>query len=139
MPFDMPRGAVAGYYPELNVLVPLSTFGEKSDTPTSKSVLVTPGSPGGGLSRMGGDLDEAAFIAALDRRTAAQPGMDALEAGLLAALDLGLPGDSRAFARSFGVEHALVLRALSALEEDGHVTVTARDARTQRTRYDLAA
>jgi hypothetical protein len=37
----MPRGSLAGYYPELNVLVPLSTFGEKSDTPTSKSVLVT--------------------------------------------------------------------------------------------------
>jgi molybdopterin-dependent oxidoreductase alpha subunit len=41
VPFDMPRGSLAGYYPELNVLVPLSTFGEKSDTPTSKSVLVT--------------------------------------------------------------------------------------------------
>jgi DNA-binding transcriptional ArsR family regulator len=84
-------------------------------------------------------LDEAAFVAALDRRTATHPGMDPLGAGLLAALDLGLPGDSRAFARSFGVEHALVLRALSALEEDGHVTVTARDGRTQRTRYDPAA
>ncbi|MCJ2055978.1 hypothetical protein MKL09_05380 [Methylobacterium sp. J-048] len=85
------------------------------------------------------DLDEAAFVAALDRTTAAHPGMDPLEAGLLAALDLGLPGDSRAFARSFGVEHALVLRALAALEEAGHVTVTARDARTQRTRYDATA
>lgn len=41
VPFDMPRGSLAGYYPELNVLVPLSTFGDKSDTPTSKSVLVT--------------------------------------------------------------------------------------------------
>ncbi|WCS25816.1 FdhF/YdeP family oxidoreductase [Methylobacterium sp. NMS14P] len=41
VPFDMPRGALAGYYPELNMLVPLSTYGEKSDTPTSKSVLVT--------------------------------------------------------------------------------------------------
>ncbi|MBN4094036.1 MULTISPECIES: FdhF/YdeP family oxidoreductase [unclassified Methylobacterium] len=41
VPFDMPRGALAGYYPELNVLVPLTTYGEKSDTPTSKSVLVT--------------------------------------------------------------------------------------------------
>jgi molybdopterin-dependent oxidoreductase alpha subunit len=41
VPFDMPRGSLAGYYPELNVLVPLSTFGERSDTPTSKSVLVT--------------------------------------------------------------------------------------------------
>lgn len=41
VPFDMPRGSLAGYYPELNVLVPLSTFGEGSDTPTSKSVLVS--------------------------------------------------------------------------------------------------
>ena len=41
VPFDMPRGSLAGYYPELNVLVPLSTFGLHSDTPTSKSVLVT--------------------------------------------------------------------------------------------------
>ncbi|MFE1599045.1 FdhF/YdeP family oxidoreductase [Methylobacterium sp. ID0610] len=40
VPFDMPRGCLAGYYPELNVLVPLSSFGERSDTPTSKSVLV---------------------------------------------------------------------------------------------------
>ncbi|MER2269236.1 FdhF/YdeP family oxidoreductase [Methylobacterium oxalidis] len=40
VPFDMPRGSLAGYYPELNLLVPLSSFGEHSDTPTSKSVLV---------------------------------------------------------------------------------------------------
>jgi molybdopterin-dependent oxidoreductase alpha subunit len=39
--YDLPRGSVAGYYPELNVLVPLSSAGEKSDTPTSKSVLVS--------------------------------------------------------------------------------------------------
>jgi molybdopterin-dependent oxidoreductase alpha subunit len=41
VPYDIPRGCVAGYYPELNVLVPLSTFGSESDTPTSKSVLVS--------------------------------------------------------------------------------------------------
>ncbi|GJE45258.1 FdhF/YdeP family oxidoreductase [Methylobacterium soli] len=41
VPFEMPRGSLAGYYPELNVLVPLSSFGTGSDTPTSKSVLVT--------------------------------------------------------------------------------------------------
>ncbi|GEP10645.1 FdhF/YdeP family oxidoreductase [Methylobacterium gnaphalii] len=40
VPFEMPRGSLAGYYPELNVMVPLSSFGELSDTPTSKSVLV---------------------------------------------------------------------------------------------------
>jgi len=79
--------------------------------------------------------DEAAFVAALDRVSAARPDLDPLAAGLLAALDLGLPGDSRAFARTFGVEHALVLRALAGLEEAGFVVVTARDGRTQRTRY----
>ena len=41
VPYDIPRGSVAGYYPELNVLVPLSTFGSESDTPASKSVLVS--------------------------------------------------------------------------------------------------
>jgi formate dehydrogenase major subunit len=41
VPYDLPRGSVAGYYPELNVLVPMSTAGELSDTPTSKSVLVS--------------------------------------------------------------------------------------------------
>lgn len=39
--YDIPRGCVAGYYPELNCLVPLSTFGEESFTPTSKSVIVS--------------------------------------------------------------------------------------------------
>jgi molybdopterin-dependent oxidoreductase alpha subunit len=38
--YDIPRGCVAGYYPELNCLVPLSTFGEDSFTPTSKAVIV---------------------------------------------------------------------------------------------------
>ena len=41
VPYDLPRGSVAGYYPELNVLVPISTAGDLSDTPTSKSVLVS--------------------------------------------------------------------------------------------------
>ena len=41
VPYDIPRGCVAGYYPELNVLVPLSSAGDESDTPTSKSVLVS--------------------------------------------------------------------------------------------------
>ncbi|MEM9710329.1 MAG: FdhF/YdeP family oxidoreductase [Pseudomonadota bacterium] len=38
--YDLPPGCVAGYYPELNVLVPHATFGEKSYTPASKSILV---------------------------------------------------------------------------------------------------
>ncbi|WP_182084124.1 FdhF/YdeP family oxidoreductase [Aureimonas sp. ME7] len=41
VPYDIPRGSVAGYYPELNVLVPLGSAGVESDTPTSKSVMVS--------------------------------------------------------------------------------------------------
>lgn len=41
VPYDLPRGPVAGYYPELNVLVPISSAGDESNTPTSKSVPVS--------------------------------------------------------------------------------------------------
>ena len=41
VPYDIPRGSVAGYYPELNVVVPISSAGAESDTPTSKSVMVS--------------------------------------------------------------------------------------------------
>ncbi|TCT40942.1 FdhF/YdeP family oxidoreductase [Martelella mediterranea] len=40
IPYDIPRGCLAGYFPELNVLVPLSSFGDLSETPTSKSIPV---------------------------------------------------------------------------------------------------
>jgi anaerobic selenocysteine-containing dehydrogenase len=40
VPYDIPRGCVAGYYPELNILVPHQSFGDKSYTPASKSVPV---------------------------------------------------------------------------------------------------
>ncbi|MDR4308142.1 FdhF/YdeP family oxidoreductase [Chelatococcus sambhunathii] len=39
--YDIPRGCVAGYYPELNAVVPFSEAGDLSDTPLSKSTLVT--------------------------------------------------------------------------------------------------
>lgn len=41
VPYDLPAGACAGYFPELNVLVPIRSFAKISLTPTSKSVLVT--------------------------------------------------------------------------------------------------
>jgi len=40
VPYDIPRGSVAGYYPELNILVPLGSASDESDTPTSKSIMV---------------------------------------------------------------------------------------------------
>ena len=39
--FDVPRGIVATYFPEANVLVPVESFAEKSHTPAYKSVPVT--------------------------------------------------------------------------------------------------
>ena len=40
-PYSIPRGCVAAYFPEANVLVPVGSVAEKSNTPTSKSVIVT--------------------------------------------------------------------------------------------------
>jgi anaerobic selenocysteine-containing dehydrogenase len=40
-PYRIPRGCVATYFPEANVLVPIDSVAEKSNTPTSKFVLVS--------------------------------------------------------------------------------------------------
>lgn len=40
MAYPTPRGCVAAYFPEANVLVPLNSTAEESNTPASKSVIV---------------------------------------------------------------------------------------------------
>jgi len=40
VPYDIPAGCVATYFPEANVLVPIKSTADKSNTPTSKSVVV---------------------------------------------------------------------------------------------------
>lgn len=40
VPYNIPRGCIAAYYPEANVLIPLDEMAEKSHTPTSKSIIV---------------------------------------------------------------------------------------------------
>lgn len=39
--YPIPQGCTATYFPEANVLVPISTVAEKSNTPTSKTVVIT--------------------------------------------------------------------------------------------------
>jgi len=39
-PFDLPDGCLGGYYPECNVLAPVSHFAEESKTPAVKSLPV---------------------------------------------------------------------------------------------------
>ncbi|RMF00849.1 MAG: hypothetical protein D6772_05720, partial [Bacteroidetes bacterium] len=41
VPFDLPRGCVATYFPEANVLVPINSYADGSKTPTSKWVEVS--------------------------------------------------------------------------------------------------
>ncbi|HEY5376045.1 MAG TPA: FdhF/YdeP family oxidoreductase [Polyangiaceae bacterium] len=41
VPYPIPRGCVAAYYPETNVLVPVSAVSDGSHQPASKSVIVT--------------------------------------------------------------------------------------------------
>jgi molybdopterin-dependent oxidoreductase alpha subunit len=40
-PFEIPRGCAATYFPEANVLVPIDSVAERSNTPTSKFVMIT--------------------------------------------------------------------------------------------------
>jgi anaerobic selenocysteine-containing dehydrogenase len=41
VPFDLPRGNCATYFPEANVLVPVESVARDSNTPTSKYVVIT--------------------------------------------------------------------------------------------------
>ncbi len=41
VPFDTPPGCVATYFPEANPLVPLGSVADGTDTPTSKSIVVS--------------------------------------------------------------------------------------------------
>jgi anaerobic selenocysteine-containing dehydrogenase len=40
VPYDLPRRNCATYFPEANVLVPLDSYADRSNTPTSKSVVI---------------------------------------------------------------------------------------------------
>ncbi len=40
-PYDLPRGCTATYFPETNVLVPINSVAERSNTPTSKFVIIS--------------------------------------------------------------------------------------------------
>jgi anaerobic selenocysteine-containing dehydrogenase len=41
VPYDIPEGCAASYFPETNILVPLRAVAEKSNQPASKSVVIT--------------------------------------------------------------------------------------------------
>ncbi|MCB4768709.1 hypothetical protein LGR54_08850 [Ancylobacter sp. Lp-2] len=67
-----------------------------------------------------------------------QPELSPLDAGVLVALEHGVARDTRAFAKLFGIAHALVLRAASELEDRfGLVVADPRQERSQRRHLSL--
>ncbi len=40
VPYDIPHGCIATYFPEANVLVPIDSVADESNTPASKSIIV---------------------------------------------------------------------------------------------------
>lgn len=41
VPYEVPRGCAAAYFPEANPLVPLASYADRSLTPTSKSIVIS--------------------------------------------------------------------------------------------------
>ncbi|WP_216654736.1 hypothetical protein [Pseudogemmobacter hezensis] len=79
---------------------------------------------------------EAAFLTLCEALAAR--GLPMLSAMLIVAADMGVAQDSRTFARHLGVEHALALRELVAMEEETRlVVITRRDSRSQRLHFTL--
>ena len=51
VPYNIPRRSAATYFPEANVLVPVRNVAEKSNTPASKSVVITVKPAAGGEAK----------------------------------------------------------------------------------------
>lgn len=85
------------------------------------------------------DEDAAEYMVLVEALMGATGGISALGAGIVAAAALDIASDSRTFARQLGLAHALVLREISALDQEGgYLRIRQRDMRTQRTRYELS-
>ncbi len=96
---------------------------------------------------MDDDQSAARFMAVADEISKAAPvalgttinvEVSATGAALIAAIHFGIGRDSRSLSNKLGIAHALVLREINALAGT-LVTVTRRDARTQRTFVELTS
>lgn len=84
-------------------------------------------------------ISEEAFLGIVAAIQGADLSLSPLAAAILAAPRVGFAKDTRTFARILGIEHALVLREVNALAADEvqHLRILARNARTQRTEFEL--
>lgn len=87
---------------------------------------------------MSGDAPAAErFMELVARLERHDPLLTPIQAGLVVAAGLGIAGDSRSFARLFGLAHALVLRELTALADRDLLHIIKRDGRTMRSHFVL--
>lgn len=78
------------------------------------------------------------FLSLVAKMQAKDARLTSLQAALVVAAELGVARDSRTFARTLGVAHALVLRELDALSATGGpLCIVKKEARTLRTHYAL--
>jgi molybdopterin-dependent oxidoreductase alpha subunit len=65
VPYEIPRGCAAAYFPETNVLVPVGSVADRSNQPASKSIVITvePSDPGpGSMKGVGSELGGGANL-----------------------------------------------------------------------------
>lgn len=86
------------------------------------------------------EISEERFLDAVALIASGDAALSPIGAAILAAMDFGIAKDSRTFSRKLGIEHALVLREITALSGDGLglLKVVSRNERTQRTELTLS-
>jgi hypothetical protein len=85
------------------------------------------------------EITEEQFLDTVAVIGSADVALSPLGSAILAAIDLGVAKDSRTFSRKLGIEHAIVLREVTALSNElGFLTVIARNDRTQRSELALS-
>ncbi|WP_417822767.1 hypothetical protein [Thalassospira lucentensis] len=82
--------------------------------------------------------DSEQFMDLVARLCTAQPDLTPIQAGIIIAAQHDIARDSRTFARLLGLAHAFVLREITTLCGQNHLTITKQDARTLRTFYEMA-
>jgi hypothetical protein len=87
------------------------------------------------------DITEEQFLAAVSAIRFIMPDLSPIGAAILVAIDFGVARDSRSFSNKLGIEHALVIREITALSstELGLLTISRRNERTQRTEFAQTA
>jgi hypothetical protein len=86
------------------------------------------------------EITEERFLDAVAVIASADAALSPIGAAILAAIDFGIARDSRTFSRKLGIEHALVLREITALSGEGldFLKIVSRNERTQRTALALS-